>query len=120
MLYRIQRDQLNDPREGAGYAAESELIGLRDIRSFLIRNGLTILSSIAIALMAGGAYVITAKPLYTAQAQLVIDPESTRAFRAQAGDGSGSLDNAKVESQIEFLRSERIALSVIEAGERVR
>src|SRR4051794_3169669 len=114
MLYRIQRDQLNDPRETAGYAGDSELIGLRDIRTFLMRHVLTIVLSIVVALLAGGAYVLTAKPLYTAQAQLVIDPESTRAFRAQAGDGSGSLDNAKVESQIEFLRSERIALSVIE------
>ena len=114
MLYQIQREQLQDRREGGAYSGESEFIGLRDIRAFLARHLLTIIACVIVAMLFGVAYVSTAEPLYTAQAQLVIDPESTRAFREQAGDSYTSLDNAKVESQIEFLRSERIATSVIE------
>jgi succinoglycan biosynthesis transport protein ExoP len=114
MLYHIQSEQLQDRRGGPGYGGESEFIGLRDIRAFLGRHLFTIIMCVALSMLAGGIYVVTAQPLYTSRAQLVIDPESTRAFREQAGDGYSSLDNAKVESQIEFLRSERIATSVIE------
>jgi succinoglycan biosynthesis transport protein ExoP len=60
----------------------------------------------------GLAYVSTTPPRYTGEAKLIIDTRRLQQFQ-QPALGEVPVDSAAVESQIEILRSENIALSVI-------
>jgi capsular exopolysaccharide synthesis family protein len=103
------------PPAQASASASSNFITHHDVIRFVKRYyatiALTTLAGVVLAL----AYVLTATPLYTARTQIIIDPSLPQALRE---NGSGSLfaiDNAQVESQLEVLRSEKIANAVIDA-----
>ncbi|WP_048708458.1 GumC family protein [Microvirga massiliensis] len=113
MLYQIQGGKFDTGQESAASRTEKDYIGLRDIYAFLVRHFWTIAFCTAVATAIGVTHVLTAEPLFSAQARLVIDPGAAQAFREQSGVFDASLDNAKVDSQIEFLRSESVAMSVI-------
>lgn len=57
-------------------------------------------------------YCAMAIPQYTASAQLLIDMDQARSFENN-GMGAVMMDTGMVDSQVEILRSERIALAVI-------
>ena len=57
--------------------------------------------------------VITARPSFTAQAQLLIDARKVQVFQQQSILGDIPIDTAQVESQVEVLKSENVALAVI-------
>lgn len=100
-----------DPRlnleDGKRFLSASE------ISAFLRRHAYVILIPMAAALVLAVVYVEFATPIYTARAQLIIDPRIPEQLRLQTGDQVASLDTAQVESQIAVLRSERIATMVI-------
>jgi capsular exopolysaccharide synthesis family protein len=54
-----------------------------------------------------------ADPIFTAKSQILIDPKLPLLLREQSGEVNFSLDNAQVESEIAVLRSEKIAMLVI-------
>jgi len=66
----------------------------------------------AIALVLGLVYVFSTPSRYTAQASLIIDTRKVQLFQ-QSVLGDPGIDSAAVESQVEILRSENIALAVI-------
>ncbi len=105
------------PAQASAYSASasSNFITHHDVIRFVKRYyatiALTTLAGVVLAL----AYVLTATPLFTARTQIIIDPSLPQALRE---NGSGSLfaiDNAQVESQLEVLRSEKIANAVIDS-----
>ena len=98
---------------GPGYARESEFITFHDIRRFIKRYMRTILASTFLGVIMTAAYVFTAVPLYTAYTQIIIDPSLPQTLQQSHQEGLFSLDNAQVESQLEVLRSEKIASAVI-------
>ena len=98
---------------GPGYARESEFITQYDIRRFIKRYAKTILSATLIGIVLAAIYVFNAVPLYTARTQIIIDPSLPQAMQQSQQDGLFSIDNAQVESQLEVLRSEKIAMAVI-------
>src|SRR5262249_28837266 len=61
----------------------------------------------------GVAYIVTCPPRYTAHAVLVIDTHKTQVFQPADPLGNLQIDSATVDTQIEILNSEKIALSVI-------
>jgi succinoglycan biosynthesis transport protein ExoP len=62
----------------------------------------------------GIVYIITAAPKYTGHAVLMIDAHKTPFFQQQQSPfGDLPIDSATVDTQIEILNSEKIALSVI-------
>lgn len=63
----------------------------------------------------GVVYLITTPPSYTAQTMLLIDSRKVNLFQQQSVLGDIPIDSAAVESQIEVLKSENVALSVIKA-----
>jgi succinoglycan biosynthesis transport protein ExoP len=67
------------------------------------------------ALVVGMAvvYILTAPPRYTAEARLIVDPSRTQLPRQQTAANDAPIDPILVESQVEILQSEKIALSVI-------
>jgi capsular exopolysaccharide synthesis family protein len=101
------------PARSAGHVDENSFITYHDIKRFVKRYSRTILVSTLIGILATGAYVVTAVPLYTAHTQIIIDPSLPQAIQQSHHDSMFSLDNAQVESQLEVLRSEKIAAAVV-------
>ena len=68
-------------------------------------------SAIALALV----YLVTTPAMYTAHAMLLID--SNRASSVQlAQNPFGEIDSAQIDTQVQLLRSEKVALAVIKEG----
>ncbi|MBZ9656863.1 GumC family protein [Phyllobacterium lublinensis] len=94
--------------------AEANLIGLRDIVGFLVRNWKTIAGSAMAFTVLGIVYLSVAEPTFTATARIVIDPEQARIASQDAVSGTIVIETGEVESQVEIIRSEAMAKSVIE------
>ncbi|MGU3496018.1 GNVR domain-containing protein [Xanthobacteraceae bacterium A53D] len=92
----------------------SQYLSLAEIRFFLRRHARTILVPVAVCVIGAALYAQTITPMFTARAQLIIDPRIPEQLRTQTGDTVLALDTAQVESQIAVLRSERIAGIVID------
>ena len=61
----------------------------------------------------GVLYLFNAKPVYTATASLIIDSRKNQLFQQQSVLGDIPIDSSSVESQVQILKSETIALAVI-------
>ncbi|WP_441259415.1 AAA family ATPase [Bradyrhizobium sp. 521_C7_N1_3] len=92
---------------------ESAAEGLNRFVGFLQRQYLIILITALSVLALGLVYVVTAPPRFTAQTTLIIDTRKVQLFQQQSILGDIPIDSASVESQIEILKSEKVALSVI-------
>ena len=97
--------------EGAPVA--SEFVNLSDVAAFIKQHLPAILMTLGAGLVLAIVYVATAQPIFTARAEIIIDPKMTQLTRQQMGDISFSLDNAQVESQIAVIRSEKISQTVV-------
>jgi capsular exopolysaccharide synthesis family protein len=100
-----------DPKTSAG---EDGLISPQDIKRFIQRYTSTILTCFLIGILAALAYNYSADPLYTARTQIIIDPSLPQVLRDTNSDTTSTIDNAQIESQLEVLRSEKIAIAVID------
>jgi len=93
--------QENAPRESVNRA-----IGI-------VRRQFAALALIAVAATSLGAlYAFMAPPNYTAESTIVIDPRRVQLF-PQATFSEGQIDQPALESEIELVKSEPVALSVI-------
>lgn len=93
--------------------SEGHLVTLASILPFLYRSAGTILVSVAAALLIGIVYVLSTPPGYIATAELLIEAKKEPSFWTRQGLIDFTVDNAQVESELEILRSERIASAVI-------
>lgn len=91
-----------------------ELVTPHDIKRFLKRYAGTIIVSLVIGLLAALAYSYWVVPMYTARTQMIIDPSLPQVLRDPNNETAFTIDNAQIESQLEILRSEKIALAVID------
>jgi polysaccharide biosynthesis transport protein len=66
-----------------------------------------------LALLLGAVYIFTSAPRYTAHAILVIDSHKPQFLQSEAQLGAAPMDGSAVDTQIEILHSENVALSVI-------
>jgi capsular exopolysaccharide synthesis family protein len=101
-----------EPSLGSAY--KRDYISQAEISSFLRRYIRTILASVVVVLSIAILYLIVTPAIYTARAQLLIDPKTTQPVRSSTDD-SAFLDGPQVESQIAILRSETIARGVVAA-----
>src|SRR5215469_5356662 len=90
-------------------AAPGNVVSLADVIDVLRRRWGTFLFAIALALTAGGFYMTVARPSYSATAQVLIDTKRSDAPGAQFA----VVDTAVVESQIETIKTDKIAVAVI-------
>jgi succinoglycan biosynthesis transport protein ExoP len=81
--------------------------------SFIRRQFPVIASVTLLGIAVGVIYLITTPPSYTARAMLLVDSRKVNLFQQQSILGEIPLDTASVESQIEVLKSDNVALSVI-------
>src|ERR1700741_3984361 len=111
--------QVNKPRlvtvADQGVAAP-EFISPTDpfhfIEGFLRRQLTLILFALLLVLRLGFVYLFTTPALYSSHAVLVIDTHKNQLFQQQAPLGDLPIDSATVDTQIEILRSDNIALAV--------
>src|SRR3954451_5576963 len=94
-------------------AISQEFIGLADISGFLRRYLRTIIACLGAALLVAWFYNSTTDPVFTASAQILIEPKVPQHLQ-EGGEVNLSLDTAQVESQIAVMQSEKIAAMVIE------
>ncbi|MFA5901250.1 MAG: polysaccharide biosynthesis tyrosine autokinase [Hyphomicrobium sp.] len=92
----------------------SALVTPHDIKRFLKRYAKLIFMSIVVGLVVAAAYVWSAVPMYTARTQLILDPSLPQILRETNTEANTAIDAAQIESQLEILRSDKIALAVIE------
>jgi len=83
------------------------------IVGFFHRQFPVILVVLLVSLALGGLYLITATPRFTGHAILLIDTHKTQVFQVQAPLGDLPIDSATVDTQIEILKSENIATTVV-------
>ena len=116
MLKLAPRGEAKAPHSIGRVANEGGSITFSEILLYLRRHLPTIAISALAAFAIGLSYILITKPLYTATAQLIIDPEAPR--YALAGDLRDPvaipLDSANVESQLAILRSDGLAIRVID------
>ena len=113
MLDHISQLHTADRRPVGAFPAGGQFIGYADIANF-VRCHLRVLAvAPAAALVAALIYVLVTDPVFTAKSQLLIEPAMPQLLREQSGEVNFSLDNAQVESDMAVLRSEKIAMMVI-------
>lgn len=91
---------------GASEAFQSAL-------DLILRRYREIATAAAITLSLAVVYILTAMPSYTATARMLIDANKIQLFQQQSMLSDFSMDSSAVESQVEILKSENIALAVI-------
>ena len=81
---------------------------------FLLRHWKIILKSAAATTLIALLYLLTSAPVYTAQTQILIDPGLPNVLRDQTIEPPMAMDSQQVETEIAVLRSEEVALAVID------
>ena len=61
----------------------------------------------------GAVYLFTATPLFTARAVLVIDTHKVQPWQTTSPLGDMPMDSASVDTQIQIMKSDNVALSVV-------
>ena len=103
---RFERDQ---PEESFAVSESIE-----QLTGFLRRQYLVFVFIVACCVALGLVYYTTTPPNFTSHAMLLIDSSKLRVLQPQQGPvGDVPIDTAQVETQVEILKSENIALSVI-------
>ena len=112
-MLQSNKTQSDVDREPAAPEMVSGAESLQSFVSFVRRQFPVIVFVTLLAIALGLIYVITARPSFTAQAQLLIDAHKVQMFQQQSVLGDMPIDTAQVESQVEVLKSENIAYAVI-------
>jgi succinoglycan biosynthesis transport protein ExoP len=107
--------QISKPKPIADHEpdAASPAVTLRAVVDFVRRQYPVILCALVLTNAFALNYMFTTPPTYTAHAKILIDTRKGQLFQQQSAVGDGGLESAAVESQVEVLKSQSIALSVI-------
>jgi polysaccharide biosynthesis transport protein len=81
--------------------------------AFLRRQYPVIVFMLLLVMAAGAVYLFTTPPSFTGEAKLIIDTRKVQLFQQQSVLGDIPIDSATVDSQVEVLKSENVALAVI-------
>ncbi len=88
---------------------------LRDYIAFVWRHWVFVVSMTALALLFGSLWLARAVPLYTATAQVMLDPLSDRApVQNPTSPNVFFLDPAMIENQISLIKSDALLRRVVE------
>ncbi len=111
MLKQVTVPHKSEPHGDYREPPELEVAALLQ---FLNESRTVIGLSVVVPVVLMTIYLLLATPLFTARAQLLIDPQTPQPLNQQAAGEGSAYDSPQVESQIAVLRSEKIALTVAE------
>ncbi len=97
---------------GVAPADAGDTIDLQSIVRFLRRRAGTIAAVAALMVLAGLVYALTATPLYTATASVLVDNSSIKSLRDQAPTSDAPI-SVTIDSQVEIIKSERVLLRAV-------
>ncbi len=97
-----------------GGGDEAQHLNYSEIVRFLKRYAGVIAAVTALSTALSMLYSLTATPIYTAHAQILIESRLPQALRDQLGEASLALDSPQIESQIAILRSQQVARAVVD------
>lgn len=96
-------------------SARSDLLDLEAILATVKRQWRLFAVCVAVAALIGGGYILTAVPQYTASTRVLIDRSSSEVMQQlSSGVAMGGEDDGSILSQVEVLKSESIALAVVD------
>lgn len=99
---------------GSQREPDSEVIDVEAVLAIARRQWIVVAACMAAGLLLGFIYLLSAVPLYTSQISVLID-RNNKQFADQLTLGGGVLDDeGSVLSQVELLKSQTIALSVVD------
>ncbi|MEZ5856450.1 MAG: GNVR domain-containing protein [Hyphomicrobiaceae bacterium] len=78
----------------------------------LYRVSIILCTIVPLAIASG--YIVKTPPTYRARVQLLLDPRTPEPLTSQMNEAGRTLDSAYVQSQVAVLRSEKIAMAVID------
>jgi succinoglycan biosynthesis transport protein ExoP len=103
-----QRDDWNDEFN------QEEVVEVEKLLSVARRQWKVVVLAGIVAAIIGVAYVVTAVPLYTASASLLIDRGNDGLVNRLTDADNGTDDEVSILSQIEVLKSDTIGLAVVD------
>ncbi|MBI1417899.1 MAG: hypothetical protein GC146_11810 [Limimaricola sp.] len=92
---------------------QDEVINILDILGIFRRQLRLILLTVGIIFGAALIYLAQATPLFTATTLLMVDPAGKNLLTPDAAMTNNSSDNAKIESEVEILKSDSLAIKTI-------
>src|SRR5262245_47632002 len=99
------------PASGPNYASLEELFKI--FTGFLHRQYPVIIAGFLLIMTLAAVYLFTTPPSFTALAKLMIDTRKVQLFQQQSVLGDAPPDPGLIDSQVEVLQSENVALAVI-------
>src|SRR5260370_22722803 len=112
MLHTSKTQLSADPElASADFAPSTELLG--SFATLVRRQYPVILCTVLLILVFSVVYLLTTPPTFTGTAMMIIDTRRAQPFQQQANFTAFAIDSASVDSQVEILKSENIALAVI-------
>lgn len=90
-------------------------IDLRGVLGLLRRQLRLIIASVIVVVVLAGLVTFSFTPIYSATALILVDPSRKNLLDPDAQMGSGVSDSARIDSEVEILRSDNVLLRVIEA-----
>jgi len=118
MLVQLQKNwpaESHPPQPQA--EAGSGILSVDNIVAILRRRALLIGTALAAMLVVGLAYLVTTKPMFDSTALVYLDVENAQVVGGNDSNAPGmppSLSDVDVNSQLQIIKSEKIALAVIE------
>jgi succinoglycan biosynthesis transport protein ExoP len=89
-------------------------VALRGLYAALRRQLTLIIAVVILSLALGVAYVLVAPKKYTSETSVLVDMRRPGLFNNGQGLQLSTVDSSAIDSQVELLRSERVALRVIQ------
>jgi len=93
---------------------------LRGIVGLLRRQYRLILITLAVLLAAATVAVFVLKPVYTASTLVLVDPSRKDLLDPEAQITSASSDNARVDSEVELVKSDTVLLRVVKEADLLK
>lgn len=96
--------------------ADAGLLSIANLLAILRRRALLIAAAVAAMLVVGVIYLATTKSMFNSTALVYLDIENAQTFDGSNPNAPGmpTLDDVDVNSQLQIIRSEKIALKVIQ------
>jgi len=105
-----EEESLHDVPYSAGQSPQQLLV---TVVGFIRRQWPIVLSGVSLTIALAAVYLFTTPPLYTGQAKVLIDTGKVEVFQKSILEDAGNL--GMVDTQLEILKSENFALSVIKS-----
>ena len=93
---------------------EDQEIDVRGILNLLRRRASLIMATLVVCLGIAGIALFALTPIYSASALILVDTSRNALIDPDAQVSSASSENARVDSEVEILRSDTVLLNVID------